>query len=122
MALCTRSLFLALAICCASFGVALAQEPGADLFVRMDTDGDGKVTAGEFRSAYPNMNQNAFVMIDSNGDGVIEQGEWNIFTATHARQDRSGPERGAPMNNIPGDPLIPPVDSNDLPLMRPPGM
>ena len=122
MALCTRSLLLALAIGCASSGFVLAQEPGADLFARMDTNGDGKVTAEEFRIAYPNMNQNAFVMIDSNGDGVIEAGEWNIFTATHARQDKPSPERGAPMNNIPGDPLIPPVDSNDLPLMRPPGM
>lgn len=117
-----KLLFFALAGCLFHAGNALCKDMGAELFGRMDTDANGKVTAEEFRAAYPNMNENAFVTIDANGDGAIDVSEWNAFTIRHSAQDRPGRERGAQMNNIPGDPLIPPVDSNDLPLMRPPGM
>lgn len=88
-----------------------------DRFVIMDANGDDKVVIEEFRAAFPNMNENAFVVIDKNGDKVIDRVEWAEFMENHGKP---APERGAPMNNIPGDPLIPPVDSSDLPLMRPP--
>lgn len=114
----------------ASLGVSLlifgqtgcaAQKPEPNVmqerFVQMDANGDGRVVLEEFRAAFPNMNENAFVVIDKNGDKGIDEAEWLEFSRSHARPQR---ERGAPMNNIPGDPLIPPPDSNDLPLMRPP--
>ncbi len=85
-------------------------------FVEMDTNNDGKVVLEEFNAAFPNMNERAFAVIDKNGDQGIDRAEWFEFVANHGRS----PERGAPMNNIPGDPLIPPPDSNDLPLVRPP--
>lgn len=88
-----------------------------DRFDVMDIDHDGKVVIEEFRAAYPNMNEQAFVIIDKNGDKGIERAEWIAFTANHGRDEQS---RGAPMNNIPGDPMIPPPDSSDLPLVRPP--
>lgn len=105
---------------CGQIGCA-AQKPAPPVmqerFIQMDTNGDGKVVLEEFRTAFPNMNENAFIVIDKNGDKGIDSTEWLEFTQNHARP---APERGAPMNNIPGDPLIPPPDSNDLPLMRPP--
>lgn len=94
-----------------------------DRFDAMDTDKDGKVVLEEFRVAFPNMNEKAFGVIDINGDNGIDRAEWFEFTEGHARGSMPGKmERGAPMNNIPGDPLIPPPDSNDLPLMRPPSL
>lgn len=91
-----------------------------DRFAQMDANSDGKIVIEEFRTAFPNMNEKAFLLIDTNGDGAIDKTEWLDFMDGHAK---SGMQRepGAQMNNIPGDPLIPPVDSNDLPLMRPPG-
>lgn len=89
-------------------------------FGKMDANGDGKVVLEEFQTANPGMNENAFMLIDLNNDGAIDSNEWASFMDSHARNGMaSGQERGAPMNNIPGDPLIPPVDSDDLPLMRP---
>lgn len=101
-------------------GCAASQQsrPGpADRFVQMDTNGDGQVVLEEFQTAFPNMSENAFVVIDKNGDKGIDRTEWIEFTQNHGRPAE---ERGAPMNNIPGDPLIPPPDSSDLPLMQPP--
>ncbi len=91
-----------------------------DRFSVMDVNKDGRVVIEEFRAAFPNMNENAFGVIDLNGDGAIEQAEWAQFMEGHSKGMSMPPEKGAPMNNIPGDPLIPPVDSSDLPLMRPP--
>lgn len=89
-------------------------------FGKMDANGDGKVVLEEFQIANPGMNENAFMLIDLNNDGVIDSNEWASFMDSHARNGMApDQERGAPMNNIPGDPLIPPVDSDDLPLMRP---
>lgn len=100
---------------------AYAAGPAQDKFDQMDANKDGKVVLEEFKAVFPNMTEQAFEVIDLNNDKVIERAEWLQFTEGHARGDRPGmPDRGAPMNNIPGDPLIPPVDSNDLPLMRPP--
>lgn len=88
-----------------------------DRFVEMDTNGDGKVVLEEFAQANPNMNEQAFIIIDKNSDKGIDRVEWLEFSQNHGRPPR---REGAPMNNIPGDPLIPPPDSSDLPLMRPP--
>lgn len=89
-------------------------------FAKMDTNGDGNVVLEEFQSANPGMKENTFMLIDLNNDGVIDSNEWASFMDSHGRTGMApGQERGAPMNNIPGDPLIPPVDSDDLPLMRP---
>lgn len=84
----------------------------------MDTNNDGKVVMEEFKAAFPNMNENAFLVIDKNGDKGIERAEWLEFIDNHGKSRQM--QRRDPMNNIPGDPLIPPPDSNDLPLMRPP--
>lgn len=96
-----------------------------DRFAAMDKDGDGRVVLEEFRAANPGMSERAFVVIDSNGDGGIERAEWATFMRGHAagmRPDGMGgaPDRAPRMNNMPGDPMIPPPDSADLPLMRPP--
>lgn len=94
--------------------------PQSDRFAAMDSNGDGKIVIEEFRAAFPNMNEKAFEIIDLDGDKAIEVEEWAQFTSTHGQ---SGPEpepHAPPMNNIPGNPIFPPPDSSDLPLMRPP--
>ncbi|MBD5625910.1 MAG: EF-hand domain-containing protein [Desulfovibrio sp.] len=98
-----------------------------DRFNAMDKNGDGKVVIEEFQSAAPGMSERAFAVIDTNGDGAIERAEWATFMQGHAAgvpPQGMGmppqPETAPRLNNIPGDPLIPPPDSADLPLMRPP--
>lgn len=93
--------------------------PGLNRFIVMDLNHDGKVVLEEFQAAFPNMNENAFLMIDKNGDKGIDEMEWEEFVRNHGAGS-SMPREGAPMNNIPGDPLIPPPDSSDLPLVQPP--
>lgn len=105
--------------CAASDSGAPPPLEGQDKFTVMDADADGKVTLEEFTTANPNMNERAFVIIDRNGDKAIAPEEWAVFIETHG-QGTGGRPMGAPMNNIPGDPLIPPPDSDDLPLVRPP--
>lgn len=90
-----------------------------DRFVQMDTNGDGKIVIEEFRQAFPNMNDQAFVLIDRNNDKGIDRIEWAEFIDNHGKS-RPMRDGASQMNNMPGDPLIPPVDSSDLPLMRPP--
>ena len=98
----------------------------ADRFAAMDKNGDGKVVIEEFQTAQPGMSERAFAVIDSNGDGAIERAEWDVFMKGHASgvppqgMGMPQPETAPRLNNIPGDPLIPPPDSADLPLMRPP--
>ena len=105
---------------------APAHTGGADRFAAMDKNGDGKVVIEEFQAARPGMSERAFVVIDSNGDGAIERAEWDAFMQGHAAgvppqgMTMPQPETAPRLNNIPGDPLIPPPDSADLPLMRPP--
>lgn len=97
-----------------------AQAAQTDRFSALDTNSDGKIVIEEFRAAFPNMNEQAFAVIDYNGDKVIDRNEWAEFTSTHGKPPSAPRREGAPMNNMPGDPLIPPPDSSDLPLMRPP--
>ncbi|MDY3810659.1 EF-hand domain-containing protein [Desulfovibrio porci] len=96
-----------------------------DKFEEMDTNKDGKVVLEEFQAAFPNMKESAFVVIDKNGDGAIERVEWDEFLKGHAAGMKPGmggmpPKMGAPMNNMPGDPIIPPPGSADMPLVTPP--
>ena len=112
----TLCLFAPAQISCSPTQQDTSQPPN-DRFATMDVNNDGKVVLEEFQTAFPNMNENAFVMIDRNKDNGIDRMEWEEFITRHASGQ---PMQGAPMNNIPGDPLIPPPDSNDLPLVRPP--
>lgn len=106
---------------------ATTHSGGGDRFAAMDKNGDGKVVIEEFQAAQPGMSERAFAVIDGNGDGAIERAEWDVFMQGHASGARPQnlpsmppPETAPQLNNIPGDPLIPPPDSADLPLMRPP--
>lgn len=99
-----------------------AQEPAAQSrFVLMDVNKDGKVDIQEFKTSFPNMNEQAFAIIDANNDKGIDEAEWIYFMDNHGKS-RPKPDDAPVLNNIPGDPLIPPVDSSDLPLMRPSGV
>lgn len=103
----------------------LAKAAPRDKFEEMDTNKDGKVVLEEFQAAFPNMKESAFVVIDKNGDGAIERVEWDEFLKGHAAGMKPGmggmpPKMGAPMNNMPGDPMIPPPGSADMPLVTPP--
>lgn len=94
---------------------------GSTTFEQMDKNNDGQVVLEEFRTAFPNMNEKAFAVIDKNGNSGIERAEWYEFIEGHARGMKPAKMRENPqMDNIPGDPMIPPPDSNDLPLVRPP--
>lgn len=111
--------FMALPAC--AMPAKQGKAAGSTTFEQMDKDNDGKVVLEEFRTAFPNMNEKAFVVIDKNGNSGIERAEWYEFIEGHAKGMQPAKMReGAPMNNIPGDPMIPPPDSNDLPLVRPP--
>ena len=108
---------------------AQAAEPPAaapkDKFAEMDKNNDGKVVLEEFTAAFPGMREEAFKSIDKNGDGVVVREEWEVFSRQHASGMKPGNmppamQKGAPMNNMPGDPVIPPPDSADMPLLTPP--
>lgn len=103
-----------------------AQAAPGDKFEAMDANQDGKVVLEEFQAAFPHMKESAFVVIDKNGDGAIGRVEWDEFLKGHAAGMKPGmggmPPRqsGATMNNMPGNPLIPPPGSADMPLVTPP--
>jgi len=76
-------------------GVALAQSGGArweKMMHRYDRDGDGRITAGEFRGPPP-----LFTWMDENEDGAITREEARQMRGRppNARQARNGPD-GAP--------------------------
>lgn len=107
---------------CSPRGSDAPPPPSAEeRFIQMDGNKDGKIDIVEFKAASPNMNEQAFGVIDLNKDGGIDQAEWIEFANNHGKSMKS-PSEAPVMNNIPGDPLIPPVDSSDLPLMRPSGI
>jgi Ca2+-binding EF-hand superfamily protein len=56
---------------------------GGEMFDRMDTDHDGKVTKAEFQAAGEKM----FQRMDKNGDGIIEKDE---MSAPHGDQPPGG--------------------------------
>lgn len=102
-----------------------AKAASKDKFEEMDKNKDGKVILEEFQASFPNMKESAFVVIDKNGDGAIDRVEWDEFLKGHAAGMKPGmggmpPQMGAPMNNMPGDPMIPSPDSADMPLVTPP--
>lgn len=103
-----------------------AGKSAADKFEEMDKNKNGKVVMEEFRAVFPNMREEAFVTIDKNGDGVIDRMEWDEFIKGHAAGMKPGPMGGMPpkgapmMNNMPGNPMIPPPGSADMPLVTPP--
>ena len=89
-----------------------AKAASKDKFEEMDKNKDGKVILEEFQASFPNMKESAFVVIDKNGDGAIDRVEWDEFLKGHAAGMKPGmggmpPRMGAPMNNMPGDPMIP---------------
>lgn len=97
-----------------------------DKFAEMDRNNDGKVVLEEFMATFPGMREEAFKSIDKNGDGVVVREEWEIFSKDHAAGMRPGTmppaatTQGVRMNNMPGDPMIPPPDSANMPLLTPP--
>lgn len=96
-----------------------SEEP-VDRFTIIDTNKDGQVVIEEFQAAFPDMGEKDFQAIDRNKNGGIDRMEWYDYLEGHdASRFKGAPDNNAPLNNIPGDPLIPPPDSNDLPLMRP---
>lgn len=46
------------------------------IFERADKDGDGKVTAEEFKQASPNIPEDRFKQLDRNGDGAISKDDF----------------------------------------------
>ncbi len=56
----------------------------------MDTNGDGTVTAEEFKAFQPHMKDGVFAMIDSNKDAGIDAKEWLTFHEEHRRSMGSG--------------------------------
>lgn len=97
-----------------------------DKFAEVDKNNDGKVTLEEFMAVFPGMREEAFKSIDKNSDGVVVREEWEVFSKDHAAGMRPGNmppaanTQGVRMNNMPGDPIIPPPDSANMPLLTPP--
>ena len=54
---------------------------------RVDTDGDGRMSAAEFAAAHPEKDPAYFAGIDVNGDGFVDQAEHD---AHHAGKKASG--------------------------------
>ncbi|MBQ4615726.1 MAG: hypothetical protein IJB29_03310 [Mailhella sp.] len=73
----------------------------AERFAQMDTSGDAKLVWEEFRTARPNLNENAFKMIDADHDGGISLDEWKAFSSGHGGAAK-GPDMGAMMKAMGG--------------------
>lgn len=67
-----------------SFFPSLVMAKTVNSFLKMDIDNDGKVTAEEFKTFFPNMHNNAFLTIDTNSNNVLEANEWEKFLELHS--------------------------------------
>ena len=107
----------------------------AERFASMDSSKDGSVSWEEFRTARPNLNENAFKMIDADKNGGISLDEWKAFSSGHGGNARTpdmgammkamGGKGGMPampgMNAIPSDDVSgTPAKPSGMPLITPP--
>lgn len=58
---------------------------------RVDTDGDGRMSADEFAAAHAEKDPSYFAAMDGNGDGFVDKGEHD---AHHAASKASGDGEG----------------------------
>jgi len=58
---------------------------------RVDTDGDGRMSAAEFAAAHPEKDPSYFAAMDSNGDGFVDEAEHDVH---HAAMKASGDKDG----------------------------
>lgn len=68
----TQQTRLALILCLA----AAAASPGLAGGGAIDNDGDGRYSLAELRVFYPTLSSDAYARMDMNGDGVISPGEF----------------------------------------------
>ena len=107
----------------------------AERFAAMDSSKDGSISWEEFRTARPNLNENAFKMIDADKNGGISLDEWKAFSSGHGGNARTpdmgammkamGGKGGMPampgMNAIPSDDVSgTPAKPSGMPLITPP--
>lgn len=76
--------------------------PLRDRLRAADTDGDGKVTLEEFRTALPNVPETRFKELDPDGDGVIDL---NNLPPRPPREPRVGRENRPPRQGKPTPPV-----------------
>lgn len=93
-----------------------------DKFAMMDTNKDGKVSYEEFKAFFPNMREEAFAVIDKNGDKSIDRAEWDEFVSNHSSGHMGGSMGGmmGGQSGMPGNGMMPPPGSADMPLVTPP--
>jgi Ca2+-binding EF-hand superfamily protein len=72
----------------------------ADLFKRLDTDGNGQLSQAEFAKAHETvhtlMKEHAFARFDSNKDGVLTKDEFPPFPKRMAAMDANGDGKVTP--------------------------
>ena len=52
-------------------------------FPDLDGNGDDLVTRDEFKSYFPDANQDVYNALDLNGDGSVDHDEWHQFKEAH---------------------------------------
>ena len=52
-------------------------------FPDMDTDGDDLVSAAEFKTYFPDADDNVYKALDLNADGSVDHDEWHEFKLAH---------------------------------------
>ena len=52
-------------------------------FPDMDADGDGLVSGREFKTYFPDADDNVFKALDLNADGSVDHDEWHEFKSAH---------------------------------------
>jgi uncharacterized low-complexity protein len=58
---------------------------------RVDTDGDGRISADEFAAAHAEKDPSYFAAMDTNGDGFVDKDEHDVH---HAAQKAAGDKEG----------------------------